>query len=176
MLIMMIDVESIGLHGGAYAVAWIVSDSVTGEAVESGCMSVDPATVPGTDEDRKWVRENVPPITITHRARSGMRQAFWDVWMRWKGVGAILTADCPWPVESRFLTDCIDDDVARTWQGPYPIMDVVSTRVGAGETMEQAMADGERLENELPKHHPLADCRQSTRLLLQALKGAGDAT
>lgn len=167
---MMIDVESIGLHGGAFAVAWLVKDTQTGEELESGCYAVDRILAWGDLNDRKWVDQNVPHIPATHESSAAMRQDFWEVWRRWADK-AVVAADCPWPVESRFLNVCIDHDVAsRKWQGPYPILDVVSVRLGAGQTFGQAMESGDRLPDELPVHHPLADCRQSMRVLIEAMK------
>jgi hypothetical protein len=171
MKIFMMDVESIGLHGRGYAVAWLVIDTETGEELDSRVLANDPADAWGDVQDRRWVTENVPPIQVTHKTRSELLTAFWADWMRWRAMGAILAADCPWPVESRFLAACIDQTLpSGKWSGPYPILDVVSVRLGAGESLEQAMESGERLPRELPVHNPLADCRQSARLLLQALK------
>jgi hypothetical protein len=69
-------------------------------------------------------------------------------------------------VEGRFLNACIDQNRRqRTWQGPFPLIDIASVRMtaGVGKSVE------ERLEDELPVHNPLADARQSLRILREAL-------
>lgn len=171
MKIFMMDVESIGLHGEAFAVAWLVCDSETGEELDSGRYAINWRQAQGDTQDREWVEQNIRYIVPTHTSAAEMREDFWVVWKRWRQNGAILAADCPWPVESRFLAQCVDYDRATMkWEGPYPLLDVVSVRLGAAESVEQAMEGGERLPDELPLHDPLADCRQSMRVLLAALK------
>lgn len=172
MKIFMMDVESIGLHGEGFAVAWLVHDTKTGAELDSGCYSAGPDAAEGLQEDREWVMANVDlSMRWTHDNLESMQRDFWAVWERWREDGAVAAADCPWPVESRFLAECMDAGLAGSrWDGPYPILDVVSARMGAGETLAEVMAPGERLPNELPAHNPLADCRQSMRLLLWALR------
>jgi len=72
-------------------------------------------------------------------------------------------------VEARFLIQCIEDDhYAREWWGPYPLIDVASLRMAAGL---DPLGTEERIEllGELPEHDPLADARQSARLLVDAI-------
>ncbi|MEI6475893.1 MAG: hypothetical protein WCO75_10910, partial [Planctomycetota bacterium] len=157
MKVMMIDVESLGLHGDAFAVAWLVVETDSGEELDAGFYAVDPTVCAGEDGNRKWCNDNIPKMVPTHRTRAAMRDAFWPIWLKWQQEGAVLAADVPWPVEARFLADCIDDDNRRCWQGPYPILDVTSVKVGAGKTVAQAQETGERLDSEQPAHHPLID-------------------
>jgi hypothetical protein len=80
----------------------------------------------------------------------------------------MLAADCAWPVEARFLAACVDDQPEqRAWEGPYPLIDIASVRLAAGL---DPLATVERLPSEMPAHDPLADARQSARLLIEALK------
>jgi hypothetical protein len=51
--------------------------------------------------------------------------------------------------------------------GPYPLVDVASVRLAAGL---DPLGAYDRTAGELPVHNPLADARQSARLLLEALK------
>ena len=89
------------------------------------------------------------------------------MWLYEKALGARLVADCTWPVEARFLVACVmDDPEERRWEGPYPLLDVASVRLGAGL---DPLASGKRLARELPEHHPMGDTRQSARLFLEAL-------
>jgi hypothetical protein len=86
---------------------------------------------------------------IEHNNPYQVREAFWETWLAYKDR-VLLAADVPWPVEGRFLNACIDQNRRqRTWQGPFPLI--------------------ERLEDELPVHNPLADARQSLRILREAL-------
>jgi hypothetical protein len=155
-----IDVESIGIHGEAFAVGFIVHHN--GVEIEAGCFACDPDAAKGTDADREWVANHIPPIMITDSTPREVRQRFWDIWMHWREKGALMVADCAWPVEARFLLACIDDDPEeRCWKGPYPLHDLATRMLDLGHDPKQRFS---RLENELPEHHPLADARQSARL------------
>lgn len=164
------DVESIGLHGGSFAVAWVVIDK-HGAIQEEEVFSVEPEYVCGcgdSSNDRAWVKENVPPIKVTHSDERDMRNAFWDKWIEWKEKGALLVADCPWPVEARFLSRCIDDNhKERCWDGPYPFLDLASILFALGM---DPIGTFPRKPNEEPAHHPLADAKQSARILVEVLQ------
>jgi len=164
------DVESLGLHGEGFAVGWVVIQRQGQQAPRmladgiACCLPIGP--IP------QWVRENVMPHLplSTHVAERDVRGAFWRVWERWREEGSLLAADVSWPVEARFLAACIDDDRARRlWSGPYPLIDIASVRLAKGF---DPLAEEERLPNELPAHNPLADARQSARLLMEALHRA----
>lgn len=170
------DVESVGLHGEGYAVGYVVVGA-SGVELESGRFACMPSRCGGTASGREWIGKNVPPIRLTHDEPYQVRDAFWGVWQEWKGKGAILAADCPWPVEARFLAACVDDtrpvlrgvvmaESTREWDGPYPLIDVASVRLAAGL---DPLGSEHRLPAEMPAHDPLADARQSARLLVEAL-------
>lgn len=103
---MVFDVESIGLHGEAFAVGWVVVNR-DGERLEEGCLSCPPAQCTGTDESRLWVSENAPILEITSKTKQRLRNEFWHEWRLWADQGAVLVADCAWPVEANFLSACI---------------------------------------------------------------------
>lgn len=160
------DVESIGLHGEAFAVAWVVITR-DGATLEEGCYACPPKYAKGLSANRKWVEDNVPPLQNTHRDPRELRQAFWEKWMEWKRQDAWMVADCLWPVEAGFLSACVDDKlIGREWDGPYPFLDLSSIIFAAG--LDPLMGH-DRLENETPAHHPLCDARQSARLLVDYL-------
>lgn len=166
MLYMVIDVESIGLHGDGFAVGYVVV-TAQGTELEAARIACFPDVAQGDDEGRIWVDEHCPAFPVDFIDTKGVRASFWGAWQRWKAQGAVLVADCAWPVEARFLTDCVDDDsVTRMWQGPYPLHDVATARLVAGF---DPLATVDRLVDELPAHDPLADARQSARLWLEAL-------
>jgi hypothetical protein len=165
-LFMVFDVESVGLHGEGFAVAFVVVTS-DGDELDRARFACDPTHALGDDDDRRWIAENIPPIPVTHPDPRAVRDAFWSAWEVVKGHGAVLAADCAWPVEARFLAACVDDDPKmRKWGGPYPLHDVATARLAAGL---DPLATEERQDGEDPKHDPLADARQSARLFLEAL-------
>lgn len=169
------DVESVGLHGEGYAVGYVVVNG-EGRELESGCFACNPIDCCGPISGRKWVAENAPPLAVTHGSAMGVRAAFWNTSTNWKARGAVLAADCAWPVEARFLCACVDDarpinrggmaDGRRDWEGPYPLIDVASVALAAGQ---DPLGTNDREPSELPTHNPLADARQSARLLLKWL-------
>lgn len=160
MKLFVFDVESIGLHGEGFAVAGGIYDD--GNEISQFCFSCDPSLAIGDDVDRYWVANNIPPIEITHESPKSIRDAFWEEWIEAKNIGALAAADCCWPVESNFLSQCIDDDnVNRRWNGPYPLIDISTLLLSKNIDPLQSF---DRLESELPVHHPLSDARQSARI------------
>lgn len=161
------DVESAGLHGEGFAVGWVVVTAsgktlADGIAV-SGTAFALPSPLP------LWVQENVLPALprATHATEREVRAKFWEAWEHWREEGALLAADVAWPVEARFLAMCVDDaPTTRAWSGPYPLIDIASVRLAKGL---DPLAEVERLPSERPAHNPLADARQSARLLIEAL-------
>lgn len=159
------DVESVGLHGEGFAVAGGVF--LSNGAIQWGFRMACPVDqCIGNDEGRKWVNENVPQLEITHRSPVAMRSTFWQMWMKAKGEGALMAAECGWPVEANFLGSCITDDVSRMWEGPYPLHEIATFMEAAGM---DPMAKYERTPSELPQHDPYADAVQSARLLSMAI-------
>ena len=175
-LFMVFDVESVGLHGEGFAVGWVVVDR-RGSELSCGLAACNPADADGDDEGRPWVEEHGPADIFPPADEYGpmwVREQFWDAWRAWSSRGdVVLVADCAWPVEARFLARCVDDSrEARFWEGPYPLHDLASIRLAAGL---DPLGTCERLPDELPAHDPLADARQSARLLIEALDLAGKA-
>lgn len=151
------DVESIGLHGEGFAVAGGTYDR--NGAIDEFCFACSRVSAAGSDDDRKWVAQNVPNIEENRMDPKAIRDAFWDKWITAKsGFNAKAIADCNWPVESRFLLQCIDDDPSnRKWEGPYPLLDVGSLIIAHGG---DPLQEFDRIEGETNKHHPLDDARQ----------------
>lgn len=165
---MVFDVESIGLHGEGFAVAWVVVDR-DGERLGEGCLSCDPAQCDGTDESRLWVKDNVPPLEVTSPTKQHLRNTFWREWGHWATQGAMLVTDYAWPVKTNFLSECVKLRSEREWKGPYPLHDLASVLLAMGD---DALYITERLPDELPARHPLMDARQSARQLVACLKDA----
>lgn len=177
------DVESIGLHGEGFAVGGVVIDTRTGEEQSSHLLIANVDTARGTADGYRWVKEHVIPALAADAAADFQRgdlsangamlphevRSMWfnEWWLYWHNRGAVLAADCPWPVEARFLAQCVDDEPKLAGFGPYPLIDVASVRLAAGL---DPVAGEYRIGNELPRHNPLADARQSARLLMEALR------
>lgn len=163
--IMVFDVESIGLHGEGFAVGYVVL--VNGKEVECDLFACPPNRAIGRASDFRWVKENIPALSANSPDPFTIREKFFRCWEKWKAEGALLAADCGWPVEARFLCACVDAlPEERRFAGPYPFMEISSVMIAAGLDPMKRYA---RRKNERPVHNPLADARQSARLLLKAL-------
>jgi hypothetical protein len=168
-LYMIFDCEAVGLHGETFSCGYVVIDRA-GQEVAHGGFACDPAYADGTETDRAWVKSQapVPSFGYNRAAPIYVRYAFWGVWQEWRKQGAVLVADCAWPVETRFLAACVaDSHIDRQWVAPYPLHEIATARMLAGF---DPLATLDRLPNELPQHDPLADARQSARLWLEALQ------
>lgn len=161
------DVESVGLHGEGFAVAGGVY--VDGSPLSEFRFCCPPSEARGEDSDREWVALNVPTMEASHASPAEVRDAFWLAWLAAKSThpDINMAGECIWPVEAAFVTACIQQDlVARAAAGPYPFHDIASFMLSAGM---DPLASYERIAGETPCHEPLADARQSARLLAVAL-------
>lgn len=161
------DVESIGLHGEAFAVAGGVYLDGVVRWEFNYCCPLNEAK--GDDGDREWVKNNVPVIPVTHRNPYTLKRAFWREWQSAKSVypNIAMAAECLWPVEANFISSCIAQAPdERKWEGPYPFHEIASVMFAAGM---DPMATYDREPSEMPAHEPLADTRLSARLLSDAL-------
>lgn len=181
--LMIVDVESIGLYGPPFAVGYVVVDtewnikdrhlySVGLDYAIACCENIVDGSVINNNfyyaskEDMVWALDNLPYIHATHTKFTRMYERFWTNWINWKCFGAVMCADCPYPVETNFLRECIMIDRERASDAPYPLYDVASVVAAAGG---DPLATYNRLWNELPAHNPLADVMQSVRILKTAL-------
>lgn len=173
---MVFDVESAGLSGEGFAVGWVVV-ARDGTEIDSGMRWCQLALASGREKDIAWVREHVMPalaagddsrraVTVELRSLVDLRTEFWSEWGIQRARGAVLAADVPWPVEANFLSACVRDNPRREVTQPYPLIDIASVRLAAGF---DPLATLPRTASELPAHNPLADARQSARLLVEAM-------
>lgn len=162
------DVESVGLHGEGFTVGWVVVSTTHEKPIETARLACPMEKAAGDDAGRLWVEHNCPLFEATHATPKEMRADFWKAWRAWAGShDALMVADCAWPVEARFLLDCIRDDQSeRQWNGPYPLLDLSSILLASG--LDPA-GRYERQPDELPEHDPLCDARQTARLFLKHL-------
>lgn len=156
------DVESVGIHGEAFAFGYVVFD-LTGKIYREGLFSCPRELCKGEDDDRAWIDANIAPLPITCSNPFELREEFWKIWTLWKSESVSLVTDCGWPVESRFLIACIDDNpIERNWEGPLPILDIAPMLALLGR---DPIATRDRQSTELPVHNPLADSKQTARLM-----------
>ena len=169
MIFMVFDVESVGLHGEGFAVGWVVIDS-EGEEHGRGLAGCPLSAAQGDNDGRAWVEERVVPAlpAPVYANPPEVRSYFWELWVRWERKGALLVSDVPWPVEARFLFDCVKDDPSRIEDCPYPLLDVASILLAEGGGFATRTP---RRQDELPAHNPLHDAKCSARQLIEALTG-----
>ncbi len=169
------DVESVGLYGSAFAFGICIINS-KGELLDEAFLYyADGINLFGSESDRKWVKEHVVPA-IEDKAFDNIREevdsidnlfeSFWYHWSFWKEKGAIAVVDCGFPVETNFLDLVIGSDEERKWKGPYPLIDLSTILFYKGLDPTKSFP---RLDSELPAHNPLADARQTGRLLINYL-------
>jgi hypothetical protein len=163
------DVESIGIHGEAFAVAGGVYKD--GKALHEFAYHCSSDLANGTLRNRGWVKDNVrlSKDSVRLSLRKDILSMFWTELRSAREVypNLVIAVECGWPVEARFLNECIDSSpINRENQGPYPLHEIASFMEVAGM---DCMETYDRLPNELPAHEPLADSRLSARLLFEAL-------
>lgn len=153
------DVESIGLHGEAFAVAGGVFGPDGAEAGSEFCFAIPRESARGREDDRAWVNEHVPEIPVTHPDACALRSAFWKEWLKARERKLSMLAWCHWPVETNFLSACVaDDPETRRWQGPFPFHDLATLLLLRGRDS----TDQPGLPDEI-RHDPSADARKAAR-------------
>lgn len=167
------DVESIGLHGEAFAVAAQVFDGDGNPMPLKGGWwhCIDRDTAKGAKADRDWVDKNVPLMAESMPSARMLRNFFWGSWEEAQSLypGIMMAAECCWPVEARFLLQCVaDEPESRTWNGIYPLHDIASIMLAAG--MDPLATYPRSNDAEYPAHHPLGDVQHSAHCLALAIQ------
>lgn len=186
-LFLVFDVESVGLYGDGFAVGWVVID-LDGKEHESGLLATDWTEFTRYDPfDARWVRNNVPPMPITHKHVDDLRSEFFNVIQRWHinsdeayrhhPKAHSFWADWGYPVEARFLADCRHTGFWKANASyrsvveiprhamPAPLQEIATICLAADINPD----DFPCLPDELPQHNPMNDARHSARLLVKAL-------
>jgi hypothetical protein len=168
------DVESLGLYGEGFAVGAVVHDGAMEVAsLFEHCdyMRTPEAQLPVADPRNRsaWIVEHVVPVlgAATCDSPRQVRDRFWALYQKWSAIVKSehkstlhVVADCGAPVETNFLEACVRDALEeRQWMAPFPLHEVQTGVLLSG----YALAD-ERRPDELPRHHPLYDARQSARI------------
>ena len=187
------DVESVGLHGKAFSFGCVVVDGTGASYMEKECgLPERYGGVVATQEDIAWVDANVPVRKHTDLRFETMARHFAGALQGARELAAkenktlLVWGECIFPVETNFFQQCVAShvpverkaythfqiDTLDYWRNyiedarPYPLHEIATVMLLAGM---DPLATYERQEDELPKHTPLADARQSARLLLMAL-------
>ncbi len=182
MIYFVFDVENIGLYGVPFAVAWVVVDD-KGTRITEGILSCDiRAASSMADEDPpihrgliqaddySWAATNVVPVlhqSPTHKNPYDLMKDFCVEWKKWNKRGALMVADCGYPVETGFLTKCVVTGAMSPDDAPYPLLDISSLILARGLDPKKSFP---RLPEETPEHNPLNDARQSARILLRLME------
>lgn len=157
-----VDVEKNGLHGPVFAVGAVLlsQDGEIQDQFRARCP------IEGAPRDFV-VREILPALADyvqTHDDPTSMRQAFWE-WFRGAREGAVVFADFGWPSEARFFLALAEDAIEERYlQGPYPLHEVSTLLLAAGEDPDISR---ERYAGDLiqgrpgMKHDPWWDARAS---------------
>lgn len=169
-MLFVFDVESVGLHGWAFAVGYVIVDK-KGRLYEEGTFATAPKNVSGTNEGYFWVAANVPTCAINYNCKTynELTWMFWNVIKDSKTKYKNITfwADCAWPVETNFLSECTKrHSTENGFDGPYPLHDIATLLLVRGKNPTDNFP---RQPDELPAHHPLCDAKQSARILLEHL-------
>lgn len=169
---MVMDVESIGLFGPAFALGFVVMDEgfrIVQE--EYSCCGVHHFTRLSGSPDFEWVEKNVVPhCPVNEDSPHSMMAEFITAWTKYQPLGCQLWADCCFPVETNFLSRVLDQDEHLRGKSPYPLYDLATLLFARGYDPTRMYP---RREDELPAHHPLMDARQSARILKSLLLGTG---
>jgi hypothetical protein len=171
------DVESVGLFGPSFGVAYVVvkddgtelHSGVAWTTVGEALRSMSPIQRVSAG-DIEWVETNIsiPEIDPLLPSKGRLLDTFWGWWEEalsiWPGIQ--MVADCQFPVEANFLLDVCHHVNVTISNSPYPVLDVNSALLAAGL---DPLGTYERRPNETPEHHPLGDSRQSARMFIEAL-------
>ena len=160
------DVESRGLRGAPWAVAWcdLLSDGTIRDGGVAWCYPHTVCGAGGAPDPAAdaWaapavaalMASGVPPVHS-----SDVLRALWRAWTEAKAAGIPLAGDCLWPVDGAALsaahTLAMREEHASAFDGPFPLWDITSI-VGA-TSGPIAEPDG--------KHDPRVDARWSAERL-----------
>lgn len=147
------DAETDGLYGPVWAIGAVVLDGSGDGPAPRFAGQLDPEVV--TDP---WVREHVVPVVDLPRyeTRVELLDAFWAFWLEHK-TGADCVGDFAAPVEAGLFRACAELDIpGRQWNGPYPLHELGTALLMAGEDPD---VDRRKLcgRLDLTPHDPVCD-------------------
>ncbi len=168
------DVESNGLHGEAFAVGAILIRA------DAKILDEFTARCPIKGEVDEWVKDNVlPPLKDMpedQKTPKQLRSAFWEWYKAAKEKADYVVVKNSYPVETRFLADCQDDDLeGRYWDHPFPLLDLASLliQVGIKPLAVTYKLVEDKLDDQHLQHHPRWDAWVTALAVIEALKLSG---
>lgn len=172
--ILCFDLETNGLHGEAFAVGAVVMDG-SGKELDSFTARCE---IKGKVDP--WVSKNVIPnitnMALTHGSYRDVREAFWRWYVPAEESADYVLVSNGYPVEYRFLLLCQEENLQeRYWQHPFPLLDLSSLLIAAGEKP----GAGGKLQAEimrahkLLRHHPLHDAKLTALTAFAVFRQAG---
>ena len=164
--IFFVDAETDGLYGPFLSVAAMVTDQL-GAEIDRFYGALYPQQVVITDP---WVQENVFPslsrAETFFETDTALLEAFWAFWLHYR-EDCLCVADVPVPVEARLFAKCVAaDPFVRTFQGPYPLMDLSTLLYSRGIDPD---ADRTNLSGLPCKRHDALDDVRMTAAIWQKL-------
>lgn len=174
MKFLIIDVESAGLYGDGFAIAYVLINR-DGLRLKEGVFFTQIEYAKGLCRNLQWVKEYVKlDFDRFNNAEISrlpsihdVRNQFWSLWCELKNKypDIYLAGDCIFPVEANFLRDCVMiDDSSRQWNAPYPIIEISTLLLACGKDPKGKY---QREDDELPEHNSLCDARQSARIMIE---------
>lgn len=122
--LLFIDAETDGLYGPFISVAIIVTDSDCKE-IERFYYGIKRENL---NIKTQWVIENVVPYLGEYEeceSEHELLKKVWEVWSKYKDTSYAI-ADVCFPVEARLFERCVGEDLARYYEGPFPLLDLSS--------------------------------------------------
>jgi len=169
--ILCFDLETNGLHGEAFAVGAVVMDA-HGKVHDqfTGLTEI----VGQVDE---WVEKNVLPsiqnMEVTHSNYRDLREAFWKWFLQAEEGSDYVLVSNGYPVEYRYLLKCQEENLEeRYWQHPFPILDLFSLTIQAGN-VASIKAKLRSEEEGMLLHNPLHDAIVSAKVAFEAFRLTG---
>jgi hypothetical protein len=169
------DLESNGLHGKVFAVGAVVMGAY-GQVLEqfSGRTEIDKPV-------DSWVTQNILPVItdmpITHKTPEELREAFWKWYLGAEPKSDYVLVNNGYPVEYRFLLQAQETDLdERYWQHPFPILDLSSLLILAGQdknTIKQRINSKYAAQLSGSSHHPLYDAKIAALAAFEAFRVSG---
>lgn len=172
--ILCFDLETNGLHGEAFAAGAVVMDA-SGKTLDQ--FTARTKIVGQIDT---WVEQNVllaiKEMPVTHSDYRALREAFWRWFVPAEAKADYVLVSNGYPVEYRFLLKCQEEDIeARYWQHPFPILDLFSLLIQAGERpSSKSKILGEIMQtHKFSLHNPLDDAKMTALAAFQAFRLSG---
>ncbi|HEY9610506.1 hypothetical protein [Allocoleopsis sp.] len=179
-IIMVFDVESVGLYGDGYAVGLTVINRDDKTILDKDYFACPSQKAEGNPEDRTWIETNVDPYLPSPNLETPaqVRSEFWRVFQGWKNSPDLkrysdaffLFADCGYPVETNFMAACVrDNEPEYKWNAPYPLHEVATIRaiLGLDATLSYDLPKDKR-------HNPVEECLYIAPILVDWLNMVED--